>query len=359
MYSGLGSFMARRARKKEVLDTGIKSTAVLNFEEVLKRRVVGQDEAVDLMVRTYQKYRAGLVPRERPMSILLFLGPTGTGKTWLVEAAAETIFGSRGALTKIDCAEFQHSHEVAKLVGSPPGYLGHRETPPMLTQETLDEHMTEENQFSFVLFDELEKADHALWQLLLGILDKGTLTLGDNRKVDFSKTIVVLTSNIAAKQIDGMLGDGGIGFTRQDVRGEGAKGETKITEAALGATRAKLPPELINRFDHQVVFNKLTRPHLEKILKLEIQDIQDRILQSDRAPEFVLECTTKAADYLLEKGTSSRYGARHLKRALESLVVSELAVLITTGQVKMGDIITLEMNDDEENPQLVFLRSEQ
>src|SRR3989442_5613944 len=178
-----------------VLDPTLRSSEVRDFEAALRQRVVGQDRAVRRLARVYQVYTAGLSTPGHPIANLLFLGPTGSGKTHLVEMAAEVLFGDARAAVKVDCAEFQHSHEIAKLIGSPPGYLGHRETQPLITQEVLEQHYTDKVKVSLVLFDEIEKASDSLWQLLLGILDKATLTLGDNRRVDFSHTMIFLTSN--------------------------------------------------------------------------------------------------------------------------------------------------------------------
>ena len=164
------------------LDPTRRSNDAREFENALRRRIVGQDQAVEKVVEIYQMFLAGLNPPGRPVGNLLFLGPTGSGKTRVVEAMAEALFGDSRACIKIDCAEFQHSHEIAKLIGSPPGYLGHRETHPLLTQEALNQWHTDNLKLSILLFDEIEKASDALWQLLLGILDKATLTLGDNRR---------------------------------------------------------------------------------------------------------------------------------------------------------------------------------
>src|SRR5882762_8215286 len=180
------------------LDLTQRSMESRDFEAGLRRKIVGQDEAVQAVVELYQVFCAELNSPGRPVGNLLFLGPTGAGKTRVVEATAEVLFGDPYAVIKVDCAEFQHSHEIAKLIGSPPGYLGHRETAPMLTQENLDKAHTDDTKLTFVLFDEIEKASDSLWQLLLGILDKATLTLGDNRRVDFSKTVVIMTSNLGA-----------------------------------------------------------------------------------------------------------------------------------------------------------------
>src|SRR5215475_14028787 len=194
------------------LDPDQKSPRAQEFEERLEARIVGQERAVRQMSSLYQIFLAGMNPINRPIGTMLFLGPTGAGKTRVIEAAAEALFGDANAMVKIDCAEFQHSHEIAKLIGSPPGYLGHRETPPLLTQENLNRMHTDDLKLSLVLFDEIEKASDSLWQLLLGILDKGTLTLGDNRRVDFSRTIVIMTSNLGAREMSDLI-EGGIGFT--------------------------------------------------------------------------------------------------------------------------------------------------
>jgi ATP-dependent Clp protease ATP-binding subunit ClpB len=191
-----------------VLDPMKQSAEVEHFENDLRCRLIGQDRAIRQLARVYQVYRAGLNSPGRPLANLLLLGPTGHGKTRLVEATAEVLFKDPQAVVKIDCAEFQHSHEISKLVGSPPGYLGHRETHPAITQEVLERYYTEELKISLVLFDEIEKASDALWQLLLGVLDKGTLTLGDNRRVDFSHSLIFLTSNLGSQEI-GKLMTGG------------------------------------------------------------------------------------------------------------------------------------------------------
>src|SRR5207244_6987376 len=199
------------AALQTILDPTLQSPDVRDFENALRQRVVGQDRAVRRLARVFQVYKSGLAAPGRPIVNLLLLGPTGSGKTRLVEAAAEVLFGDPRAMVKIDCAEFQHSHEIAKLIGSPPGYLGHGETQPLITQEVLEQHYTEKVKISLVLFDEIEKASDALWQLLLGVLDKGTLTLGANRRVDFSQNLVFLTSNLGSAEMTKLM-SGGLGF---------------------------------------------------------------------------------------------------------------------------------------------------
>src|SRR6202163_5170011 len=202
---------AAKLVQNEELDPQKRSSASRNFEEGLRQRVVGQSEAVQALIDLYEVFCAGLHSPGHPVGNLLFLGPTGSGKTRTVEAAAEILFGDSRAVIKVDCAEFQHSHEISKLIGSPPGYLGHRETHPLITQEELAKYHTKRLMLSLLLFDEIEKASDSLWQLLLGIMDKATLTLGDNRKVDLSQTVIFLTSNLGGGEITELM-TGGLGF---------------------------------------------------------------------------------------------------------------------------------------------------
>src|SRR5207248_5333660 len=245
------------------LDPDQKSPRAQDFEERLGARIVGQERAVRRMSGLYQIFLAGMNPLNRPIGTMLFLGPTGSGKTRVIEAAAEVLFGDANGVVKIDCAEFQHSHEIAKLIGSPPGYLGHRETSPMLTQENLDRTHTEDVKLTLVLFDEIEKASDSLWQLLLGILDKATLTLGDNRRVDFSRSVVIMTSNVGAREMSDMI-SGGIGFapTKTDAKREDNEIDTKIYRTALEAAKRKFSPEFMNRIDKVVVFRSIKEHHL-------------------------------------------------------------------------------------------------
>jgi ATP-dependent Clp protease ATP-binding subunit ClpA len=231
----------------KVLDTGKRSSASSHFESALRRKIVGQEEAVQALADLYQVFCAGLHSPAHPVGNLLFLGPTGSGKTRIVEAAAEILFGDSRALIKVDCAEFQHSHEIAKLIGSPPGYLGHRETHPLITQEALAKSHTEQLKLSFLLFDEIEKASDSLWQLLLGILDKATLTLGDNRRVDLSQTMIFMTSNLGGAEITELM-TGGMGFV-QPIDKPVHRLDEKVERAAIEAARRKFSPEFINRLD--------------------------------------------------------------------------------------------------------------
>src|SRR2546428_3644731 len=300
-------------------------------------------------------FMAGLNPRGRPVGNLLFLGPTGSGKTRVVESMAEALFGDSRACIKIDCAEFQHSHEIAKLIGSPPGYLGHRETHPLLTQEALNQWQTDKLKLSILLFDEIEKASDALWQLLLGILDKATLTLGDNRKVDFSKCMIFLTSNLGAKEMSELI-TGSIGFA--PARGKRMLEDDvdqKIYRTASEAAKRKFSPESMNRIDKVVVFRSLKEYHLKQILELELGQVQNRIMRGT-GEKFVFKCTDEAKKFLLDEGIDFKYGARHLKRAIERFLVYPISNLVATQQVATGDLVIIDY--DLEDKKLTFTKSE-
>jgi ATP-dependent Clp protease ATP-binding subunit ClpB len=342
----------RRNGSRTVLDPTRESSEAEALERALRSRVIGQDRAIRQLTRVYQVYLAGLSAPGRPLANLLLLGPTGSGKTRLVEAAAEALFGDSRAVVKIDCSEFQHSHEIAKLVGSPPGYLGHRDTHPMITQEVLEKHYTENVKISLVLFDEIEKASDSLWQLLLGILDKATLTLGDNRRVDFSRSLIFLTSNLGSQEMTKLM-SGGLGYMAGPHE-EDAELDQKIYRTAVDAARRKFSPEFMNRIDKAIVFRRLKREDLETILNIELKHVQQRMLSATGGQEFEFQCTDAARDFLLQEGTDSIYGARHLKRAIERHVVFPLANLIATGQVGVGDVVTIDHNSA--TSKLMFLR---
>jgi len=337
-----------------LLDPDRKSPRAADFEDRLSALIVGQERAVRRMSGLFQIYLAGMNNPSRPIGTMLFLGPTGSGKTRVVEAATEVLFGDPHSVVKIDCAEFQHSHEIAKLIGSPPGYLGHRETSPMLTQENIDKAHTDDNKLTFVLFDEIEKASDSLWQLLLGILDKATLTLGDNRRVDFSRTVVIMTSNLGAREMSDMI-SGGIGFapTKTDKVKEDNEIDTKIYRTALEAAKRKFSPEFMNRIDKVVVFRSLKEHHLRQILDIELKAVQDRITES-AGTKFIFECTDAAKEFLLGEGIDLKYGARHLKRAIERFLVYPLSNLVATEQVSTGDLVAVDF--DSERDGLIFTK---
>nr|HEV7953753.1 AAA family ATPase [Candidatus Acidoferrales bacterium] len=327
--------------RTQVLDPQLRSLESQEFDSALRARIVGQEEAVRAVTDLYQVFSAGMNSPGRPVGNFLFLGPTGSGKTRIVEAAAEILFGDPRAVIKVDCAEFQHSHEIAKLIGSPPGYLGHRETHPLITQEALSQYHREDMKLSFLLFDEIEKASDALWQLLLGMLDKATLTLGDNRRVDLSQTVIFLTSNLGGGEITELM-TGGMGFVQPCHKPNDGL-DVKVERTAVEAARKKFSPEFLNRLDKVVVFHPLRDEQLEKILQIELEQVQRRVLETARG-QFLFRLTPAAKTFLLKEGTDTRYGARHLKRAIERHLVYPLANLLATEQVKLGDVLCIDWN---------------
>src|ERR1700675_4570345 len=343
--------MSSNRASQQTLDPTLRSVESQEFQAALRSKVVGQEEGVQALVDLYQVFCAGMCPSGRPVGNVLFLGPTGSGKTRIVEAAAEILFGDGRCVIKVDCAEFQHSHEIAKLIVSPPGYLGHRETHPLITQEALAASHTEKLKLSFLLFDEIEKASDALWQLLLGMLDKATLTLGDNRRVDLSQTVIFLTSNLGSGEISDLM-NGGMGFVQPGDKPASGM-DQKVERTAVEAARRKFSPEFMNRLDKVVVFHPLRREQLEEVLEIELGQVQQRVLETAKG-QFLFRVTVSGKDFLLQEGTDQRYGARHLKRAIERHVVYPLANLLATEQVHLGDLVCIDW--DREHMQLTFIR---
>lgn len=327
----------------EQLDPLRRGSAGDELHSELSHLVVGQDEAVAKVIETYQMLQSGLQPQGRPLSSFLLLGPTGTGKTRLVESLATLIHGSPAKMLKIDCAEFQHGHEIAKLIGSPPGYLGHRETHALLCQEAINNCFSDGNHVAFVLFDEIEKASDTLWNLLLGILDKATLTLGDNRRVDFSRTVIFMTSNLGAREI-AKVGAPQLGFA------DGVAGAGEISRVGLAAAKQKFTPEFLNRIDHSVVFRPLTEENLRAILDLELDALHTRIMGAIIAgyikTRFLLSLADSAKEQLISTGNDKTYGARFLKRTLERTVTQPLVNLLASGQIQDGDRVVVRWSGD-------------
>jgi len=332
------------------LDPAKTGREAMSLESNLRRMIIGQDEAIDQIVNIYQMHLTGMSAPGRPIGNFLFLGPTGSGKTRIVEATAEALLKNPRAVIKIDCAEFQHSHEIAKLIGSPPGYLGHRETHPLLSQEVLNQYHTETIKLSFVLFDEIEKASDALWNLLLGILDKATLTLGDNRKVDFSRAMIFMTSNLGATEMSNIMSPK-LGFNTREAREKTSSGTMdekttgKLARSGMEAARRKFTPEFMNRLDKIVTFQPLGTEQLKKILDIELNLVQQRIFNTTADRAFVFTLSDSSKDFLLTEGTDMKYGARHLKRAIERLLVQPMSNLIATDQVRGGDWIRVDFDD--------------
>ena len=324
------------------LDPSVNSKDTKMLLQQFSRKVVGQPASTQVLTDIFENFRAGFCDPTRPLGNALFLGPTGTGKTHVCETFAEALFGTRDACMRVDCAEFQHSHEIAKLLGSPPGYLGHRETPPMFTQDRLDRYHKDSLKLSIVLFDEIEKASDAVWNLMLGILDKASLTLGDNRMVNFSKTIIIMTSNLGARE----MAKKDIGYGESSEEFTAAVKERK----ALSAAKAKFQPEFMNRLQHIVMFETLTEAQIEAVLEVEIEALAYRMYTSGMlriaagfAPcSFSLAVSPAARKTLATQGFDPAYGARHLKRALDKMVQRPLAKLFNSGQIQDGDVVVVD-----------------
>ncbi|HEY7338167.1 MAG TPA: AAA family ATPase [Bryobacteraceae bacterium] len=313
----------------------------------LANRVVGQPQAMEQIVPYVQMHRAGLAPEGRPVGVFLLLGPTGTGKTRTVEALAEVLHGSEKSLLKVDCGEFQMEHEVAKLIGAPPGYLGHRETQPMLTQQKLTGVTSENCNLSLVLFDEIEKAAPSMTRLLLGVLDKAALRLGDNSSVNFERTLIFLTSNLGAaamrKEIHPDFGFEGI------ATGERSVGARKIHNIGMGEVRRRFSPEFVNRIDAVIAYQPLGRESLAAILDQQIEGLERHIQNRLEERAFDLDVQGDAHSWLLRKGTSSEYGARELKRTILRSLTQPLAAMVESGRVAPGALVRVEVAEDGES----------
>jgi ATP-dependent Clp protease ATP-binding subunit ClpA/ActR/RegA family two-component response regulator len=310
---------------------------------LLSQKVVGQSAATKAIVPYVYMYQSGLAPERRPAGVFLLLGPTGTGKTKTVEAIAELLHGDEKKILKIDCGEFQMEHETAKLVGAPPGYLGHRETTPLLTQERLTEVTSRECDLALVLFDEIEKAAHSITKLLLGILDKGTLRLGDNTTVDFEKSLIFFTSNLGAREMMKELNPS-IGFQSATAKTPGDL-TTRLESIALGAVRRRFSPEFVNRIDAVVTYNPLNAEAIERILEHDLRALQDHVNLRLGERFFSIDVTAGAKQFLLQKGISQEYGARELKRTIHRQLTQPLATMVARGEILPGAQVTVTVND--------------
>ena len=328
-----------------------------NLRTMLGARVLGQPEAMRAIVPHIEMYQAGLSPEGRPAGVFLLLGPTGTGKTRTVEALADVLHGSEKSLIRIDCGEFQMEHEVAKLIGAPPGYLGHRETQPMLNQVKLNAVTSEHSSLALILFDEIEKAAASMQRLLLGILDKGTLRLGDNTTVNFERTMIFMTSNLGARAMRKRLAPDfgfeaiaereGVGVPRSDSR-------KKIESIGLKAVKHKFTPEFVNRIDAIVAYEPLSKDTMSGILDLQLEGLQDLIHRRLDERAFDLGITEAGKEYLLANGTSDEYGARELKRTLQRKVVQPLAMLVSANRIPPSSQVIIDMAADRKNLILKF-----
>jgi ATP-dependent Clp protease ATP-binding subunit ClpA len=318
---------------------------VEDLAAMLSQKVVGQPAVSDIIIPYVQMFQAGLAPEGRPVGVFLLLGPTGTGKTKTVEALAEVIHGSEKNLLKVDCGEFQMEHEVAKLIGAPPGYLGHRETQPILTQQKLNSVTSEKSVLSIVLFDEIEKAAPSMTRLLLGVLDKATLRLGDNTSVNFEKSLVFLTSNLGAremfKEITPDFGfQAGVKKDKLDLTG-------KLQAIGLAAVRKKFSPEFVNRIDAVITYQPLDEESLAAILEHQIQQLQNHVNNRLGQRCFTIDVPRESRQFLLRAGTSAQYGARELNRTIHRQLTQPLATMVATGQIPAGGRIRVDLSEDK------------
>jgi ATP-dependent Clp protease ATP-binding subunit ClpA/ActR/RegA family two-component response regulator len=309
---------------------------------LLSQKVVGQSAATRAIVPYVYMYQSGLAPTGRPAGVFLLLGPTGTGKTKTVEAIAELLHGNEKKILKIDCGEFQMEHETAKLVGAPPGYLGHRETAPLLTQQHLTEVTSQECDLALVLFDEIEKAAHSITKLLLGILDKGILRLGDNTSVDFEKSLIFFTSNLGAREMMKEINPN-IGFQSATARSP-TDLTTRLESIALGAVRKRFSPEFVNRIDAVVTYNPLDAEAIEAILDHDLCALQEHVNLRLGDRYFSIDITQEARQFLLHRGVSQEYGARELKRTIHRQLTQPLATMVVRGEILPGAQVTISVN---------------
>jgi ATP-dependent Clp protease ATP-binding subunit ClpA len=335
MKTGQPSGKSKKAAEEKVEDLATQ----------LSRKVVGQPAVSDIIIPYIQMFQAGLAPEGRPVGVFLLLGPTGTGKTKTVEALAEVIHGSEKNLLKVDCGEFQMEHEVAKLIGAPPGYLGHRETQPILTQQKLNSVTSEKSVLSIVLFDEIEKAAPSMTRLLLGVLDKAVLRLGDNTAVNFEKSLVFLTSNLGAremlKEITPDFGfQAGVKKERLDLSG-------KLQAIGLTAVRKKFSPEFVNRIDAVITYQPLDAESLSAILDHQIRQLQNHVNNRLGQRCFTIDVPQESRQFLLRAGTSAQYGARELNRTIHRQLTQPLATMVATGQIPSGGKIRVDLAEDK------------
>ena len=320
----------------------------------LSGHIVGQPQALAQIVPYVQMHEAGLAPEGRPVGVFLLLGPTGTGKTRTVEVLAQALHGSDKSLLKVDCGEFQMEHEVAKLIGAPPGYLGHRETQPMLSQQKLNGVTSDKSSVSLVLFDEIEKAAPSMARLLLGVLDKAVLRLGDNTTVSFERTIIFLTSNLGAEAMRKQLRPD-FGFeTMVGGRRDSAK---KLEGIGMRAVRRKFSPEFVNRIDAVITYQPLGAKALAIIVDQQIEALERHINHRLMERAFEIDVSDSARKFLLRKGTSEEYGARELKRVILRHVTQPLAAMVSTGAILPGDVVRVEGSEDGLTLKVLGVRS--
>ena len=306
-----------------------------NLENILHARVIGQDEAVSAVAKAIKRGRAGLKDPKRPIGSFLFLGPTGVGKTELSKTLAEAMFGSENALIRVDMSEYMEKHAVSKFIGSPPGYVGFEEGGQLT--EKIRKHP-----YSVILFDEIEKAHPDVFNIMLQILDDGILTDAQGRKVDFKNTVIIMTSNLGAKEILGNVSSK-LGFKKDEEKDKNISEHDSIKNKVMEEVKRAFKPEFLNRIDDIIVFDRLTEDNIKEIAKLMLKSLEKRL----NANEINVTFTESAVSKIAKSGFDPVYGARPLRRAIQNEIEDMLSEEIIDGNIKSGDSITVDVEDDK------------
>jgi ATP-dependent Clp protease ATP-binding subunit ClpA len=322
--------------------------------DLLANRVIGQPAAMAGIVPYVQMHQAGLAPDGRPVGVFLLLGPSGTGKTKTVEALAEVLHGSEKNVLRVDCGEFQMEHEVAKLIGAPPGYLGHRETHPLLTQQKLTAVTSDRSNLSIVLFDEIEKAAPSMARLLLGVLDKASLRLGDNSQVNFERSLIFMTSNLGARDMLSYLKPG---FGFEGTKPTEAEVDDKLESIGMNAVRKRFSPEFVNRLDAVITYQPLSRKTLNAILDQQLADAQRHVQKRLGVRAFTLEVSRGSRTFLLDRGVSEEFGARELKRTIQRQLMHPVAALVAGEQVPPQSRVRVDVSKDRSRLRFRVIKS--
>jgi ATP-dependent Clp protease ATP-binding subunit ClpA len=311
-----------------------------------KSKIIGQNHAIEKVIPYVVRALADLTPENRPIGNFFLLGPSGVGKTRTAETLAEVLHGSEKNVLRIDCGEFQMEHEVAKLIGAPPGYLGHRETSPLLSQQKLNSINSTTCPISIVLFDEIEKASSSMWRILLGILDNGTLKLGDNSTVTFNKSIIFMTSNLGTADIEKLLNPQ-FGFNTGNNEETSTSHLHIMEKVGKNAVKRRFPSEFQNRIDEIISYYPLESSTLKKIAALELEKTQTFITNKLQRRTFYLKYDDSVIDFVTKHGTNKEYGARELKRTITRHLINPLADLYIEGEISPLSFVTCSIENDK------------
>ncbi len=326
-------------------------------QEILERLdqlMVGHRDVKIALARAAQRAATGTKDPRRPVGTFLLLGVTGTGKSLTAEALAQAINGSPDAKITIDCGEIQHDHEIAKITGSPAGYIGHDSTPPLITTKKLKELTSSKYKVNVLLVDELEKASPALQRLLLGILEKARMTTGTNEEIDFSSTIVIMTSNLGQSEMQRILNHNGVslGFVPAGIDSSEGTVEQKLDDAARAAVALQLAPEFRNRIDKTFVFKQHTRDEALQVLNMALANTQRKNFLVDKKDQILFQLTDEARDYILKNEYQPEFGGRSLRRTVDHLIAEPLTNLLAAKKLSNGDVVSITVA--ETGDRLVF-----